>query len=158
MMAKVGYVGLGAMGGRMAARLLAAGHGVVGYNRTRSKAEWLTAHGIELVDTPRAVCERADFIFCMVTDSRASQAVTAGPDGMLAGLSAGKVVIDMSTISPAVSRRLADDVRARGADMVDAPVSGSITTLEQGKLSIMVGGRPETFARGSRCSATSARR
>ncbi len=131
----------------MAARLLAAGHRVTGYNRTRSKAEWLLARGIELADTPRAVCERADFIFCMVTDSRALEAVAAGADGLLAGLTAGKVLIDMSTVSPAASRTLAEQVRARGADMVDAPVSGSITTLEQGKLSVMVGGRPETFER-----------
>jgi 3-hydroxyisobutyrate dehydrogenase-like beta-hydroxyacid dehydrogenase len=146
-MANVGYIGLGAMGGRMAARLLDAGHHVIGYNRTRSKAEWLAARGVQLADTPREVCQHADFIFCMVTDSRASQAVAGGPDGMLAGLTAGKVLIDMSTISPSVSRALADQVRARGADMVDAPVSGSIVTLEQGKLSIMVGGRPETFER-----------
>src|SRR5262245_13366167 len=133
-MFNVGFIGLGAMGGRMAARLLAAGHEVTGYNRTRSKAEWLTDHGLQFADSARAVCERADYIFCMVTDSRASQAVAEGPEGMLAGLSAGKVLIDMSTISPAVSRALAAKVRARGADMVDAPVSGSIVTLEQGKL------------------------
>src|SRR5262245_49937522 len=133
-MANIGYIGLGAMGGRMAARLLEAGHHVIGYNRTRSKAEWLTARGLRLADTARAVCEHADFIFCMVTDSRASQAVAGGADGLLAGLTAGKVLIDMSTIGPSVSRSLAEQVRARGADMVDAPVSGSIVTLEQGKL------------------------
>jgi 3-hydroxyisobutyrate dehydrogenase-like beta-hydroxyacid dehydrogenase len=146
-MAKVGYVGLGAMGGRMAARLLAAGHDVTGYNRTRSKAAWLAERGVRLADTPRAVCEQCDFIFCMVTDSRALQEVAGGPDGMLAGLAAGKVLIDMSTVSPSVSRDLSHQVRATGADMIDAPVSGSIVTLEQGKLSVMVGGRPETFER-----------
>ena len=145
-MANLGYVGLGAMGGRMAARLLKAGHRVTGYNRTPSKAAWLTELGLQLADTPRAVAEQADVIFCMVTDSRAFDAVTGGAEGIIAGLSAGKVLVDMSTISPAVSRRVAEEVRARGADMVDAPVSGSIVTLEQGKLSIMVGGRSETFA------------
>lgn len=146
-MANLGYVGLGAMGGRMAARLLAAGHRVTGYNRTRSKAAWLTDQGLHLAATPREVTEQADVIFCMVTDSRAFDAVTSGPDGILAGLQAGKVLIDMSTISPSVSRRVAEQVRALGADMVDAPVSGSIVTLEQGKLSIMVGGLAETVER-----------
>jgi 3-hydroxyisobutyrate dehydrogenase-like beta-hydroxyacid dehydrogenase len=135
------------MGGRMAARLAAAGHRVTGYNRTRSKAEWLIDRGVDLADTPRTVCERSDYIFCMVTDSRALEAIAAGPDGVLAGLSAGKVLIDMSTVSPAASRSLAAQVRERGAEMVDAPVSGSITTLEQGKLSVMVGGRPDVFER-----------
>lgn len=148
-MAKVGFVGLGAMGGRMAARLLAAGHQVTGYNRTPAKAAWLVEQGLELAATPKAVAERSDFTLCMVTDSAALEAIVAPPDGLLGGLSAGKVLIDMSTVSPALSRRVAERVRARGADMLDAPVSGSITTLEQGKLSIMVGGRRETFERAT---------
>jgi len=86
-------------------------------------------------------------IFVMVTDSRSLEAVAEGPDGLLAGLGPGKVVVDMSTVSPAVSRAVAEKVRAKGADMVDAPVSGSVVTLEQGKLSVMVGGDGATFDR-----------
>ena len=143
----LGYVGLGVMGGRMANRLMAAGHRVTGYNRTRVKADWLIERGMEWADNPRAVCEAADVTFVMVTNSQSLQAVADGPDGLVAGLGADKVLIDMSTVSPSVSRDLAGRVRERGADMVDAPVSGSVSTLEEGKLSVMVGGRPETFDR-----------
>jgi len=135
------------MGGKMAARLLGKGHRVTGYNRTRSKAQWLVDRGMTLADSPRAVGENADVIFVMVTDSRSLEAVAEGPDGLLAGLGPGKVVVDMSTVSPAVSRAVAEKVRAKGADMVDAPVSGSVVTLEQGKLSVMVGGDGATFDR-----------
>jgi 3-hydroxyisobutyrate dehydrogenase-like beta-hydroxyacid dehydrogenase len=83
----------------------------------------------------------------MVTNAAATAAITDGPDGLLAGLSSGKLFVDMSTISPDASRALAAKVRDKGADMVDAPVSGSVITLQQGKLSVMVGGKPETFER-----------
>ena len=146
-MANLGYVGLGVMGGKMAARLLAKGHLVTGYNRTRSKAQWLVDQGMKLAESPRAVCEAADVIFVMVTDSKSLEAVAEGRDGLLAGLGPGKVVVDMSTVSPAVSRAVAAQVREKGADMVDAPVSGSVVTLEQGKLSVMVGGNRATFDR-----------
>ena len=135
------------MGGRMAARLLEKGHRVTGYNRTRAKAEWLIARGMAWADSPRAVAQASDAIFIMVSDSAALEAVTLGGDGVVSGLSSGKLVIDMSTISPDVSRAVAARVRAAGADMVDAPVSGSPLTLEQGKLSMMVGGDPATFDR-----------
>jgi 3-hydroxyisobutyrate dehydrogenase len=144
-MANLGYVGLGAMGSQMVDRLMTKGHRVTGYNRTRSKAEWLVRKGMTLADSPKAVCQAADFIFVMVTNSASLEAVAGGPDGLLAGLSPGKVVIDMSTVSPEVSRAVAAKVRERGADMVDAPVSGSILTLQQGKLSVMVGGSKATF-------------
>ena len=146
-MANLGYIGLGAMGGRMANRLLDKGHIVTGYNRTRSKAQWLIDRGMKWGESPRAVAEAADMIFVMVTDSKSLEAVANGPDGFLAGLAKGKVVIDSSTLSPAMSREVAEKVRAKGADMVDAPVSGSVTTLESGKLSVMVGGRKATFDR-----------
>src|SRR3954464_10598762 len=129
-MANLGYVGLGGMGGKMAARLLAKGHQVTGYNPPRSKAQWLVDRGMTWADSPRAVCENVDVIFVMVTDSRSLEAVAEGSDGVLAGLGPGKVVVDMSTVSPAVSRAVAEKVRAKGADMVDAPVSGSVVTLE----------------------------
>jgi len=144
-MANLGYVGLGAMGGNMADLLMGKGHKVTGYNRTASKADWLVKKGMALAPSPKAVAQAADAIFVMVTNSAADEAVFNGPDGLLAGLTPGKVVIDMSTIAPAISRKLADAVRAKGADMVDAPVSGSIITLQQGKLSVMVGGTRATF-------------
>jgi 3-hydroxyisobutyrate dehydrogenase-like beta-hydroxyacid dehydrogenase len=146
-MAHLGYVGLGAMGGLMAERLLSKGHTVTGHNRTKSKAQSLVDKGMKWGESPRAVAEASDATFVMVTNSAALEAVANGPDGLLAGLSAGKLLIDMSTVSPAVSRALAARVREQGADMVDAPVSGSVITLQQGKLSIMVGGEAATFAR-----------
>jgi 3-hydroxyisobutyrate dehydrogenase-like beta-hydroxyacid dehydrogenase len=144
-MANLGFVGLGVMGGNMVARLLEKGHTVTGYNRTRAKAQWLIDRGMKLADSPRAVSAAADFTFSMVTNAAAINSITEGPDGLLAGLSAGKVLIDMSTVSPNVSRTLAEKVRAKGADMIDSPVSGSVITLQEGKLSVMVGGRRETF-------------
>jgi 3-hydroxyisobutyrate dehydrogenase-like beta-hydroxyacid dehydrogenase len=144
-MAKIGFVGLGVMGSQMVDRLLGKGHSVTGYNRTRAKAQWLVEKGMQWAESPRAVASASDFTFAMVTNSAAIRAVTEGPEGLLAGLSAGKVFIDMSTVSPAVSRELAAKVRAQGADMVDAPVSGSVITLQEGQLSVMVGGRQETF-------------
>jgi 3-hydroxyisobutyrate dehydrogenase-like beta-hydroxyacid dehydrogenase len=135
------------MGGRMVNRLLDKGHTVTGYNRTRSKAQWLIDRGMKWADSPRAVCAAADVTFAMVAHSAALEGVSNGPDGMVAGLGPGKFLIDISTVSPAVSRALAAKVREKGADMLDAPVSGSVVTLEAGKLSVMVGGRPETFER-----------
>src|SRR5580693_4282465 len=146
-MAKLGYVGLGAMGGPMAERLMAKGHTVTGYNRTKSKAQGLIDKGMIWADSPRAVAEAAEATFVMVTNSAALEAVANGPDGLLAGLGAGQLLIDMSTVSPAVSRALAAKVRHTGAEMVDAPVSGSVITLQQGKLSVMVGGEASTFER-----------
>ncbi len=144
-MANLGFVGLGVMGGQMVNRLMDKGHIVTGYNRTESKARWLIDKGMRWSDSPRAVCEAADVTFSMVTNSAALERIADGPDGMVAGLSKGKFLIDMSTVSPAMTRAMAVRVREKGADMVDAPVSGSVITLQQGKLSVMVGGRKETF-------------
>jgi 3-hydroxyisobutyrate dehydrogenase-like beta-hydroxyacid dehydrogenase len=144
-MAKLGFIGLGTMGGQMAARLLAKGHTVTGYNRTPSKAEWLVEKGMRLAHTPREVAEASDAVFAMVTNSAALRAVAEGPDGLIAGMEPGKYFVDISTISPDLSREIAEKVRATGADMVDSPVSGSVITLQEGKLSLMVGGRSETF-------------
>jgi len=138
--AELGFVGLGVMGGGIARRLLDAGHAVSGYNRTREKARWLIDAGMRWADSPREVAEASDVVFTMVTDTRAVKAVTEGPDGLLAGLGPGKVYVDMSTASPANSRVLAERVGELGARMLDAPVSGSVITLEQGKLAVMVGG------------------
>jgi 3-hydroxyisobutyrate dehydrogenase-like beta-hydroxyacid dehydrogenase len=146
-MANLGFVGLGVMGSEMVNRLLSKGHSVTGYNRTRSKGEWLVEKGMQWSDSPRAVVGATDVTFSMVTNSAALGAVMNGPEGMLAGLTPGKVFIDMSTVSPAFSRELAEKVRQKGGDMVDSPVSGSVITLQEGKLSVMVGGRRETFER-----------
>jgi 3-hydroxyisobutyrate dehydrogenase-like beta-hydroxyacid dehydrogenase len=146
-MANLGFVGLGVMGGHMVERLLEKGHSVTGYNRTRSKANWLIDRGMKWADSPRAVAAAVDVTFSMVTNSAALDDIADGTNGIVAGLSTGKILIDMSTVAPAVSRALAAKVREKGADMVDAPVSGSVITIQQGKLSVMVGGRPETFER-----------
>ena len=146
-MANVGFVGLGVMGSRMVKRLLDAGHKVTGYNRTKSKAQWLVDAGMKRADSPRAVAQAADVTLSMVTNTAALEAVAQGPDGVLAGLAPGKLYIDMSTVSPAASTELAAKVAAKGAKMLDAPVSGSVSTLEEGKLSIMVGGEKEAFER-----------
>jgi 3-hydroxyisobutyrate dehydrogenase-like beta-hydroxyacid dehydrogenase len=146
-MANLGFIGLGVMGGQMVNRLLTKGHSVTGFNRTRSKAEWLVEKGMRWAGSPREVAEAADVVFAMVTNGAALKGVAEGPDGLLAGLKAGKIFADISTVGPELSRELADKVRALGADMVDAPVSGSVITLQEGQLSVMVGGRDETFER-----------
>src|SRR5438270_1004701 len=144
-MANLGFVGLGAMGGRVTKRLLDAGHTVTGYNRTKSKAQWLLDLGMRWGETPRAVAEAADVIFTMVTNTGALYEVVDGHNGILAGLQKGKIYIDMSTISPVASKRLTERVAEKGAQMLDSPVSGSVITLEQGNLSLMVGGDKATF-------------
>ncbi len=146
-MANLGFVGLGTMGGQMVSRLLDKGHTVTGYNRTRSKAQWLTDKGMRWAGSPRAVAAAADVTFAMVTNSAALTIIMEGPDGLLAGLSTGKIFVDISTVSPNASRAFAAKVREKGADMLDSPVSGSVITLQEGRLSVMVGGRKETFER-----------
>jgi len=147
MMANLGFVGLGVMGSRMVKRLLDAGHTVTGYNRTEEKARWLLEAGMRWAETPRRVAEAVDITFSMVTNTHAVGAITQGPDGILAGLGPGKIYIDMSTVSPAASRELAVQVAEKGAVMLDSPVSGSVETLEAGKLSVMVAGDQATFER-----------
>jgi len=144
-LAKLGFVGLGVMGSEMVNRLLSKGHSVTGYNRTRLKAERLIQKGMKWADSPRAVVAESDVVFSMVTNSAALGAVMNGPDGMIAATTPGKLFVDISTVSPAFSREIAAKIREKGGDMVDAPVSGSVITLQEGKLSVMVGGRKETF-------------
>jgi 3-hydroxyisobutyrate dehydrogenase-like beta-hydroxyacid dehydrogenase len=145
--AELGFIGLGAMGGRMVKRLLDAGHTMTGYNRTRDKARWLEEAGMRWADSPRAVAEASAVTFSMVTDTAALRAIAEGLDGLLAGMRPGALYVDMSTVSPAASRALAAAVAETGARMLDAPVSGSLVTLEQGNLSIMVGGERAAFER-----------
>lgn len=146
-MTTLGFVGLGAMGGRMAGRLLDAGYALCGYNRTAAKAAGLVRAGMQLAATPREVAERADAVFTMVTDDTALEAVTRPPTGLLAGWRAGAILIEMSTVSPAATERLAHAVQARGGALLDAPVSGSPATLAAGQLSFMVGGDPAVLER-----------
>ena len=146
-MADLGYIGLGVMGSAITRRLLAAGHDVTVWNRTREKAKPLVEAGARWAESPRAVAEEAELVFTMVTNTDAVRAVTEGPDGILAGLGPGKIYVDMSTASPANTRELAARVTASGAQMLDAPVSGTALVIEQGKASIMVGGEPDAFER-----------
>lgn len=139
-MAQLGFVGLGKMGGRVAKRLLDAGHSVIGYNRTRSKAQWLLDAGMQWGESPRQVAEMADVTFSMVTNTAALQEVLNGDDGILAGLVPGKICIDMSTISVSTSREIAERIAAKGGHMLDAPLSGNVIHVEEGTVSMIVGG------------------
>ncbi len=103
-MANLGFIGLGVMGSQMVNRLLSKGHAVTGYNRTRGKAQWLTEKGMRWADSPREVASTVDVIFAMVTNAAALQSIADGPCGVLAGISKGKIFVDMSTVSPANSR------------------------------------------------------
>jgi 3-hydroxyisobutyrate dehydrogenase-like beta-hydroxyacid dehydrogenase len=139
-MPKIAFVGLGAMGSAMVQRLLAAGHTVTGYNRTRAKAEALASKGLLVADSARAAVEGASVVLSMVTDSEALRDVALRPDGIVAGLSRGAVWAEMSTVSPTVTRMLGERVAEKGAALLDAPVSGSTVTIAQGQLSFIVGG------------------
>jgi 3-hydroxyisobutyrate dehydrogenase-like beta-hydroxyacid dehydrogenase len=145
--AEVGYVGLGVMGRSIVRRLLAGGHQVTVWNRTREKAEPLLSEGARRADNPAEVAAAGEFVFTMVTNTEAVRAVTDGEDGILAGLRPGSIYIDMSTASPANTRALAERVTAAGASMLDSPVSGTSVTVDQGKASLMVGGEPDAFER-----------
>jgi 3-hydroxyisobutyrate dehydrogenase-like beta-hydroxyacid dehydrogenase len=145
--AKIGFVGLGHMGGNMAARFLAAGYTVYGEAQSRDRAQRLVDEGLRWCNTPREVAEAADIIFTSVPDDRVLEEVAAGQHGILAGLTAAKPWIDMSTVSPSVSRKLARRARELGAAMLDAPVSGSVPQVQSGTLTIMVGGDEEAYRR-----------
>ena len=137
-MSRLAFVGLGAMGSRLARRLLAAGHQVSGWNRTAAKARDLV--GLAVASSPRAAAEGVEAVFTMVTDDAALRAVTLGLDGIIAGLGSGAVLVEMSTVSPTVVRELEGPVTASGAVLLDVGVSGSTITVEQGEASFMVGG------------------
>jgi 3-hydroxyisobutyrate dehydrogenase-like beta-hydroxyacid dehydrogenase len=134
------------MGSRIARRLLDAGYDVRATNRTPAKAQPLIDRGLVWLDTGREVAASSDVVFSMVADDDALEAIADGPQGLLAGLKPGQVYVDMSTVSPQASRELAERVHARGARMLDAPVSGSVPQVDSGTLAIMVGGEPGAFA------------
>jgi 3-hydroxyisobutyrate dehydrogenase-like beta-hydroxyacid dehydrogenase len=146
-MAQLGFIGLGVMGSRIVRRLLDAGHVVYATNRTRSRAASLIAQGMHWRDTPRQVAEAAATTFSMVSDSAALLSIAQGDDGVVAGLAPDKVYVDMSTVSPTASRRVATQAASRDARMLDAPVSGSVPAVEGGTLVFFVGGDAETLER-----------
>jgi 3-hydroxyisobutyrate dehydrogenase-like beta-hydroxyacid dehydrogenase len=142
---RVGFVGLGAMGSGIAQRVLDAGYAVVGWNRTKAKAEELIAAGMGWADTARDVAAQCDVVFTMLTNTAAVQGTAHGDDGLLAGLRPGTVWADLSTIAPDASVALAEEVAATGASYLDTPVSGSPATLAAGQMSVMVGGERAAF-------------
>jgi 3-hydroxyisobutyrate dehydrogenase-like beta-hydroxyacid dehydrogenase len=142
---RIGFAGLGAMGAGIAQRLLDAGHEVVGWNRTRERAEPLLAAGMGWAETPRELAASVDVLFTMLTNTAAIEAVAAGDDGVLAGIREGTVWADISTIAPDASVALAERVRETGAWFLDCPVSGSPATLAGGQMSVMVGGERAAF-------------
>lgn len=146
-MNSIGVAGLGEMGSGIATRLLAAEYRVTGWNRTRAKAEPLARAGMVVADSPRALAEACDLIITMVTDNAALESVMGGSDGILAGLRPGTILAEMSTTAPTLVRDLAARVAERGATLLDAPVLGSILTLRQGQLLVMVGGDAAAYAR-----------
>jgi 3-hydroxyisobutyrate dehydrogenase-like beta-hydroxyacid dehydrogenase len=143
----IGFVGLGAMGAGIVPRLMAAGHTVTGFNRSRDKAQALINAGMRFADTPRAAAADADIVFSIVTDATAVKSVALGGDGVIAGLKPGAIYIDMSTIAPDASRAISAEFAAKGFAMLDAPISGSPITLAQGSASLMVGGERSAFER-----------
>lgn len=146
-MESIGFIGLGHMGGNMAARYLAAGYTVYGEDRNRKGAQQLVDQGLHWCETPRELAEAADIVFTSLPNDDVLEQVTEAADGILAGLTAGKVWVDVSTVSPRVSRELAARARERGAAMLDAPVSGSVPQVQSGTLTIMVGGNPDAYRR-----------
>ena len=144
---EIGFIGLGDMGRGIVPRLLSAGHRVTGWNRTAAKAEPLTELGMVWADTPREVAGKTEIVFSIVTDAAAVRSVALGDDGVIAGLDAGSVYLDMSTIDPEASRDISSQFAAAGLTMLDVPISGSPITLEQGTASTMVGGDRAAFER-----------
>jgi len=144
---KVGFIGLGAMGAGIVSRLIAAGHSVTGWNRTKGKIEAMIKEGMKWANSPREVASQSEVIFSIVTDAAAVKDVALGPEGILAGLPKDGIYLDMSTIAPEASRAIAKEFEEAGLTMLDAPISGSTVTLAAGKASIMVGGDRKAFER-----------
>jgi len=143
---KIGFLGLGYMGSRMAARLLDAGYPLAAYNRTPSKAHELEAQGATACPTPKELAAESAVLISCLADDAALEATLLGPDGALAGARSGSTLIEMSTVSPGASRRVFEAAGARGVAMLDAPVSGSTPQAEAGTLVIFVGGDGDVLA------------
>lgn len=144
-MQKIGWIGLGSMGRPMASNLVEAGFEVYVYNRTREKAEALLEQGARWAVSPKVMAETCDVVITMLSDASAVESVLTGDAGVLAGVSEGKILIDMSTISPDDSRRFAEQVKEKGGRFMDAPVSGSVKPAAEGTLLILVGGEAGTY-------------
>lgn len=144
---RVGFIGLGDMGQGIVPRLMASGHDVTGWNRTRAKADPLIAIGMSWADSPRQVAESTEVTLSIVTNSQAVRSVALGEEGVLSGLGADSIYLDMSTIDPDASRQISSAFAEAGRIMLDAPLSGSPISLEQGKASVMVGGDRDAFER-----------
>jgi 3-hydroxyisobutyrate dehydrogenase-like beta-hydroxyacid dehydrogenase len=144
---KIGFVGLGHMGGNMAVRLLDVGYEVYGVDGSRPRKLVRLHDQMRWRTTAREVTEVADVVFTSLPDDGVLEAVASGQGGIIAGLTTGKIWVDMSTVSPRVSRALAERVQAVGAAMLDAPVSGSIPQVQSGTLTIMVGGDEAAYLR-----------
>ncbi|MCX7707754.1 MAG: 2-hydroxy-3-oxopropionate reductase [Anaerolineae bacterium] len=146
-MERIGFIGLGIMGKPMAMNLLKAGHPLVVLERASAGTQEVIAAGAEARPTPRAVAEASEVVITMLPDSPQVEEVILGPNGVLEGIRPGGLVIDMSTVLPATARRVAAAARGRGADALDAPVSGGQVGAQNATLSIMVGGSAEAFQR-----------
>ena len=144
---KVGFIGLGIMGRGMAANLLAKGFDVAVWNRTASRADGLVEAGAARAESPAAVARACPVVITCVSDTPDVEAVVLGPEGVVEGVASGSLVIDCSTISPQATLEIAQALEAKGASMLDAPISGGSEGAEKGTLSIMVGGRAEDFER-----------
>jgi 3-hydroxyisobutyrate dehydrogenase len=142
---RVGFIGMGHMGSAMGKRLLDAGYALTIYDRTPARTRPLEQQGAAVAKSPKDLAGRCDVVMVCVTDDAAQQQVMLGPDGALAGIQGGAIIIDLSTVSPNASRRLHDAARDQGAQMLDAAVSGSVPQVEQGSLVIFVGGEQERY-------------
>ncbi|HMK36077.1 MAG TPA: NAD(P)-dependent oxidoreductase [Desulfomonilaceae bacterium] len=140
---KVAFIGLGTMGGPMALNIMKAGHDLIIYNRTAGKEELLTAQGAQRAASPTDAARKAEVIVTCLSDTPDVEDVVLGADGIIHGAQPGTIVVDMSTISPEATRRIAQAVGQKGIRMVDAPVSGGSEGAQRGTLAIMVGGNPE---------------
>lgn len=144
---KVGFIGLGIMGAPMAKNLIRTGYSLTVFNRRREKAKAVAGESVSVVDSPAQVAEHSDVIITIVTDSAAVEEVVAGSQGVIHGVKPGSLVVDMSTISPAVERKLNEELMSRSASLVDAPVSGGDVGAIKGTLAIMAGGDKQDFER-----------
>ncbi len=141
----IGWIGLGKMGTPMTQQLLKSGYNLIVYNRTKEKEAAFQAMGIGTAPSPAALVNQTDFIFLMVTDDQAVREIFSGEDGLLRARPTGKIFINMSTVSPDVSKEMAAECRKYGNEYVDAPVSGSVKQATEGQLVIMVGAEEKTF-------------
>ncbi|MEM2210268.1 MAG: 2-hydroxy-3-oxopropionate reductase [Nitrososphaerales archaeon] len=144
---RIGFIGLGVMGKPMSKNLLKAGYSLVVHDIRPEPVEELVSLGAERANSPKEVAEKCDIIITMLPDGPDVEQVILGPNGVLEGLRKGSIVIDMSSISPVVARRVAMEVEKKGGEMLDAPVSGSEPSAIEGTLAIMVGGKEEVFKR-----------